>query len=112
MSSSSNKRKIASFKIIKNYNNRTIQHILKNNIYLKLSENKIKNSHSLHYSKNKILFNQLNSIDEYGILYFYDENGIYFFDNNNIKNILTEKKIENSFLFYLKSFQKIFKISQ
>ena len=50
-------------------------------------------------------------INKYGILYFYNENGIYFFDNNNIKNILSEKKIESSFLFYLKSYQNIFKVS-
>ena len=108
MSFLSNKSNIIPQRIIKD-NNRSIQHILKNNIYLKLPENNI-NIDNPNMFRNKILFNQFGTIDSYGLLYFYNENGIYFFDNKSVKNILTEKKIESNFLFYLKSFQKIFKI--
>ena len=49
-------------------------------------------------------YNQLNTIDKYGLFYFYNESGIYFIDNSNLKIL---KKIENkdlSFtdLFFLK----------
>ena len=95
MSFLSSKGKIIPKKIIKD-NNNSIQHILKNNIFLKLPEN-YNNIDNLNNFKNEILFNQFGTINRYGILYFYNETGIYFFDNSNIKNILTEKKIESSF---------------
>ena len=93
-------------------NNEPIQHILKNTTYFKISGNDENNEIIKNKKEKKIktLFNQINTINKYGLLYYYDENGIYFFDNKNINNILTEKKIENNFLFYLKSFQKIFKL--
>ena len=100
------------FSKIKKEYNKSIQHILKNKTYLSLPKNIDNNDlYSSDNIKCNIPFNQIGTIDKYGILYFYDDKGIYFFDSNNIKHLLCESKIENSFLFYLKSNQSIFKVS-
>ena len=102
-------KKIAHLKISKD-DNKSIQHTLQNTTYLKISDKDIRNEIIAENKKIKIPFNQINTINKYGIFYYYDENGIYFFDKNSINKLLIEKKIGKNFLFYLKSFQKIFKV--
>ena len=98
MSFSSNDEKIIPIQI-KNDKNKSIKHILKNTTNLKFIN---QNNNNKPLNMFNISFNQFGLINKYGILFFYDENGIYFFDSHNINNLLTEKKVENNFLFYLK----------
>ena len=62
-------------------------------------------------NNSNIKFNQLNTIDKYGLIYFYNEKGIYFVDNKNIKNFIINENgdIPYNDLFFLKC-ENIFKI--
>ena len=57
-----------------------------------------------------IKFKQINNIPKYGIIYFYNESGIYFLDNSNIKELFEDKNdLYFSNLFFLKC-KNIFKV--
>jgi len=72
-------------------------------------ENFIKNKDLVQDNSN-LRFNQLNSIDKYGLIYFYDENGIYFLDNTKLKELFKKNiNLVNYYLFFLKC-KNIFKI--
>ena len=61
-------------------------------------------------NNSNIKFNQLNVIEKYGILYFYNDSGIYFLDNSKMQKLFENTKdISLSDLFFLKC-QNIFKI--
>ena len=72
-------------------------------------ENFIKNKDLVQDNSN-LKFNQLNSIDKYGLIYFYDEYGIYFLDNSKMKQLFKKNiNLVNYYLFFLKC-KNIFKI--
>ena len=72
-------------------------------------ENFIKNK-DLVQDNSHLKFNQINSIDKYGLIYFYDEYGIYFLDNTKIQQLFKKNiNLVNYYLFFLKC-KNIFKI--
>ena len=58
-------------------------------------------------------YNQLNVVDKYGLLYFYNESGIYFIDNSRLKCLKIKENEDLSFtdLFFLKC-DNIFNVFQ
>ena len=61
----------------------------------------------------KIKYNQLNTIDKYGLIYFFNEKGIYFIDNSKIQNLFIEKaEISRDKIFFLHSKQQIINVSK
>jgi len=69
----------------------------------------IKNKDLVQDNSN-LKFNQINAIDKYGLIYFYDENGIYFLDNTKIQQLFKKNiNLVNYYLFFLKC-KNIFKI--
>ena len=58
-------------------------------------------------------YNQLNTVDKYGLLYFYNESGIYFMDNSRLKYLKIKENEDLSFtnLFFLKC-DNIFNVFQ
>jgi hypothetical protein len=72
-------------------------------------ENFLKNK-DLVQDNSHLKFNQINSIEKYGLIYFYDEYGIYFLDNTKIKELFRKNiNLVNYYLFFLKC-KNIFKI--
>ena len=72
-------------------------------------ENFLKNK-NLVQDNSHLKFNQINSIEKYGLIYFYDEYGIYFLDNTKIKELFRKNiNLVNYYLFFLKC-KNIFKI--
>ena len=63
----------------------------------------------LSQDNSNLKFNQINTIPKYGLIYFYNESGIYFLDNSKIKEFFEDKDLSLSNLFFLKC-QNIFKI--
>ena len=64
----------------------------------------------LSQDNSNIKCNQINVIEKYGILYFFNEEGIYFLDNSKMKVLLElNKDISYSDLFFLKC-KNIFKV--
>ena len=64
----------------------------------------------LSQDNSNIKCNQINVIEKYGILYFFNEDGIYFLDNSKMKVLLElNKDISYSDLFFLKC-KNIFKV--
>ena len=61
------------------------------------------------YNSN-IKHNQISVIEKYGVLYFFNEEGIYFLDNSKMKELINDyKDLSYSELFHLKC-KNIFKI--
>ena len=52
----------------------------------------------------KLKYNQLNTIDKYGIFYFYNDSGIYFLSNSHLKTLIVYKNKDISYtdLFFVK----------
>ena len=66
-------------------------------------------------NNSKIKFNQLSVIDKYGVLYFFNESGIYFLDNSKMKELFEEKKdlsFSNLFFLKCKNIYKLFLIEE
>ena len=73
----------------------------------------INNNSDVKSENCKIKYNQLNTIDEYGLIYFFDEKGIFFIDNSKIKNIFVdEAEISRGNFFFLNSKQEIINVSK
>ena len=56
-------------------------------------------------------FNQISIIPKYGLLYFYNESGIYFLDSSKIKELFDDEKdllFSNLFFLKCKNIYKIF----
>ena len=56
-------------------------------------------------------FNQLGSLKKFCLIYFYNKDGIFFFDAKSIQNMFNNNNIEDKYLFYLKSSYKLLKVS-
>ena len=80
-------------------------------------------SFMLNFSKDKDLaqdnsnlkYNQLNTIDKYGLIYFYNESGIYFLDNSKINLLFranTDLSLSDLFFLKFKNIYKTFKIEE
>ena len=80
-------------------------------------------SFMLNFSKDKDLvqdnsnlkYNQLNTIDKYGLIYFYNESGIYFLDNSKINLLFranTDLSLSDLFFLKYKNIYKTFKIEE
>ena len=63
--------------------------------------------------ESNLKYNQLNVVDKYGLIYFYNESGIFFLDNSRLKCLKIKENDDLSFtdLFYIKC-DNIFNIFQ
>jgi hypothetical protein len=69
----------------------------------------------LSADNSNIKYNQISVIEKYGILYFFNEEGVYFLDNSKMKELITDyKDLSYSELFYLKCYNiyKIFSLEE
>ena len=73
------------------------------------------NDKDLSNDNSNLKYNQISTIPKYGLLYFYNETGIYFLDNSKIKELFDDKKdlsLSNLFFLKCKNIYKIFSIEE
>ena len=65
----------------------------------------------IQLDNSNLKYNQMNTIDKYGLIYFYNESGIYFMDNSKLKHlkVYENKDISYTDLFFIKC-ENIFNI--
>ena len=95
--------------------------ILKDEKHLNRKYSPINNTFMTNFNKGKdilndnidLKYNQLGVVEKYGLIYFYNESGIYFMENSKLKYLKIEENKDLSYtnLFYFKC-ENIFNVFQ
>ena len=102
-------------------NEKKFEIIKKDEKHLNKKYSPLNNTFMTNFNKGKdisnddsnLKYNQINTVDKYGLIYFYNESGIYFMDNSKLKNLKIKENQDLSYtdLFFIKC-EKIFNVFQ